>query len=266
MCWGGYARQVEKHCFVSLGVNCALRAGDEHYALRCPGGCLTSQLSFKPNQKGIRCLVYREHSVTKTNRGGLRDMKKERKIVWIKPNSNPSRCPVRIVEKYIKLLPTTGSKPNLYLHSLKAPKPSLWYCEVPLGINKVRSVVSEMLKDAGLDGFFTNHSLRHTAATRLFQAGKNVKLIKEVTGHVSNAVEKYEMNSDSQRMEVSSIIQGEQIEVEKVAPVMSNCVKQQENVSNVTPIELKLHSLSGSNDRNETITNAITAAVNATGY
>ena len=106
------------------------------------------------------CPIYREDSVTKTNRGGLCDMKKECKVVWIKPNSNINRCPVRIIEKYIKLLPTTGVKPNLYLRSLKFTKPTVWYCETPLGINKVRSVVSEMLKDAGLDGYFTNHSPR----------------------------------------------------------------------------------------------------------
>ena len=73
----------------------------------------------------------------------------------------------------------------------------------------MRSVVTDMLKDAGLDGFFTNHSLRRTAATRLFRAGKNVKLIKEITGHVSNAVEKYEVTSDEQRIELSSILQCE---------------------------------------------------------
>ena len=129
-------------------VNCALRAGDEHYSRRRPGGCVGSQFSFETNSLGVRCLVYREDNVTKTNRGGLRDMKKERKIVWIKPSSNVNRCPVRIVEKYMKLLPQSGSKPNLYLHSLKYPKPSQWYCETQLGINKVRSVVSTMIKNA----------------------------------------------------------------------------------------------------------------------
>ena len=59
-----------------LGVNCALRAGDEHYALRRPGGCTPSQLSFECNGLGVRCLVYKEDTVTKTNRGGIRDMKK----------------------------------------------------------------------------------------------------------------------------------------------------------------------------------------------
>ena len=82
------------------------------------------------------------------------------------------RCPVRLVEKYLRLLPTGGMKPNLYLHSLRKPKPHTWYGETPLGINKVRAVVKDMLRDAGLDGFFTNHSMRRTAATRLFQAGQ----------------------------------------------------------------------------------------------
>ena len=192
-----------------LGVNCALRAGDEHYNLRRPGGCTSSQLSFELNEFGIRCLVYREDSVTKTNKGGLRDMKKERKIVWIKPNSDLTRCPVRIIEKYLNLLPLTGVKPNLYLQSLKWPRPNIWYNTVPVGINSIRKVVGSLLKDVGLDGYFTNHSLRRTCATRLFQAGEDVKLIKEVTGHISDAVTKYQETSDAQRMHVSSVIQGD---------------------------------------------------------
>ena len=60
-----------------LGVNLALHAGDEHYALRHPGGCTTSQLSYEYNSLGIKCLVYREDTVMKTNQGGLKDMKKE---------------------------------------------------------------------------------------------------------------------------------------------------------------------------------------------
>ena len=219
-----------------LGVNCALRAGYEHYALRHPGGCTTSQLSFEANSMGINCLVYREDTVTKTNRGGLRDMKKERKIVWIKPNKDVKRCPVRIVQKYINLLPRGGVKPNLYLHSLKHTKPSVWYGSTPLGVNKVRSVVKEMLRNAGLDGFFTNHSLRRTAATRLYHAGENVKLIKEVTGHISDAVEKYETTSDAQRMRISSIIQGESHS--------DGCVEVEEQVGNkekIPKIELKIN-------------------------
>ena len=59
-----------------VGVNCALRAGDEHYNLRRPGGCTTFQFSFERNEHDVRCVVYREDTVTKMNRGGLKDMKK----------------------------------------------------------------------------------------------------------------------------------------------------------------------------------------------
>ena len=199
-----------------LGVNCALRAGDEHYGLRRPGGCTPSQISFETNSMNVKCLVYPEDNVTKTNLGGIRDQKKERKIVWIKPSRNVNRCPVRLVAKYINLLSKVGKKPNLYLHSMRKPKPNCWFTTSPLGINKVRTVVSQMLKDAGLDGFFTNHSLRRTAATRLFRAGTNVKLIKEITGPVSDAVEKYQITSDQQRMQLSSILQCEGDGVETV--------------------------------------------------
>ena len=240
-----------------LGVNCALRAGDEHYALRRPGGCTSSQLSFEENSLGVRCVVYKEDTVTKTNRGGLRDMKKERKVVWIKPNNDPTRCPVRLIEKYVKLLPVSGVKPNLYLHSLRKPKPSVWYKETPLGINKVRSVVKDMLKDVGLDGFFSNHSLRRTAATRLFQAGQNVKLIKEVTGHVSNAVEKYETTSDEQRMQISSILQGEeQCEIG---------LKTEQKLAMSQPMQIELNREKSESGTELQIGNVIQSAVQAIG-
>ena len=54
-----------------LGVNCALRAGDEHYNLRQPGGCVTSQLSFEPNSCNVKCLVYCEDTVTKRIKGAF---------------------------------------------------------------------------------------------------------------------------------------------------------------------------------------------------
>ena len=53
-----------------LGMNLLLRAGDEHYDLRRDSASKPSQLSFERDEKGTRCLVYREDTVTKTNDGG----------------------------------------------------------------------------------------------------------------------------------------------------------------------------------------------------
>ena len=204
-----------------IGVNCALRAGDEHYCLHRPGGCTTSQITFEPNEFNVKCAVYHEDCVTKTNRGGLKDIKKTRKEVWMKPNNDWRRCPVRLIEKYINLLPTVGAKPNFYLQSLRRTKPTCWYSTVPIGINRLRKTVGLLLKDAGLDCFFTNHSLRRTCATRLFQAGQDMKLVQEITGHISDAVYKYQCTSDAQKMRASGIIQGEiaPIRLSQAAPM-----------------------------------------------
>ena len=78
-----------------------------------------------------------------------------------------------------------------------------------LGINAICSTVSQMLKDAKLDGYFTNHSLRRSGTTRLFQAGVDRKVIKEFTGHSSDAVDSYQITSEGQRREISSILAGE---------------------------------------------------------
>ena len=57
-----------------------------------------------------------------------------------------------------------------------------------------------MLKSANLDGYFTNHSLRRSSTTRLFQAG-----------HTSYAIDTYQITSNDQRKQISAVIAGENI-------------------------------------------------------
>ena len=190
-----------------LGINLALRVVEEHYQLRRSCNGKVSQLVFQLNKAGEQCLVYYENMCTKTNNGGLRDMKKERKIVWIFPNkTNVNRCTVRLVDKYLGLCPPVTSKVNFYLRSLDKPNPGQWYANQVLGQNKVQEVVKNLLKNAQLDGFFTNHSLRRAGTTRLFQAGVDRKIIKEFTRHASDAVDKYAMTSEEQLQNLSNII------------------------------------------------------------
>ena len=194
-----------------LGIHCGLRAGDEHYALCRESSQKPSQLTFERSPNGKRCLVYREDTVTKTNDGGLNSMKKDRKEVWVYPIENVNRCTVRLVDKYISLLPAVTPKTkkfNFYLRSLERPNPAQWYGEQVVGRHNLTSVVKNLLKDAKLDGYFTNHSLRRTGTTRLFQAGVDRKIIKEYTGHRSDAVDKYQVTSHAQKEEVSNILNG----------------------------------------------------------
>ena len=78
-----------------IGINLFLRAVDEHYNLRRNMPGKDSQFSVQYNDFGDKCIVYNEDNVTKTDGGGLSDMNREWKEVWIFPNiDNPTCCPV----------------------------------------------------------------------------------------------------------------------------------------------------------------------------
>ena len=194
-----------------LGINLGLCAGDEHYDLRRDTKTKPSQLSFKRASNGKHCLVYREDTVTKTNNGGLKNFKKDCKIIWVYPSKNPDRCPIRLVDKYVSLLPEVRprtKKFNFYLRSLEKPNPAQWYGEQVVGRHTLTKVVGKLLKVSDLDGFFSNHSLRRTSTTRLFQAGVDRKIIKEFTGHVSDVVDRYQVMSDEEKESLSKILRG----------------------------------------------------------
>jgi len=55
-------------------------------------------------------------------------------------------------------------------------------------------------------GYFTNHSLRATAATGLFDANVDEQLIKMKTGHSSDAVRCYKRVSDSKLESLSDVV------------------------------------------------------------
>ena len=69
-------------------------------------------------------------------------------------------------------------------------------------------MVKCMMNKSGVRGHFTNHSLRATAVSRLFQEGVAEKLIRGVTGHRSEALNSYKRVADKQHVEVSKIVQG----------------------------------------------------------
>ena len=202
--------QLRNTCLFLISINCLLHASDEHYHLHRDTPECPSQFSFKRNMLGQRCLVYTEDTITKTNDGGLAHMKKERKIVWVHPLSNVDQDPDRLVDKYISLCPDFHRKPNFYLHSLSKYNPVQWYGEQVVSQHSLSKVVKNLLASAAIDGYFTNHSLRRSGATRLFQANVDWKLVKEATGQEcsSDAVDTYQVTSDQQRQKLSEVIAG----------------------------------------------------------
>ena len=103
----------------NLGLNCMLRAVQEHYNLRRDDPKKLSKLTFPRDDDGVRCLVYKEDTVTKTHDGGLKDMRHDRKTVWVYPNTTrPEHCTMCLVDKYLGLCPTDYyKKANFYLQN-----------------------------------------------------------------------------------------------------------------------------------------------------
>ena len=286
--------QLQNTVLFLIGINCGLRAGDEHYDLHRDSPNKPSQLTFKRNKDGVRCLVYSEDTITKTNDGGIDSLKKDRKVRWIHPSDNVNRCTVRLVDKYMSLCPPVtkpSMKPNFYLRSLERTNPAQWYmrpnfylCSLErtnpaqwystqvVGLNTLKKTVGEMLKNTKLDGFFSNHSLHRTGISRLFQAGVPPKLIKEYSGHHSEALDRYQIPSEKQIQEISSVLAGPSTskndkEMSKVSESAASSKKfqfamssKENNDVNCVSLEAKKDNQSNSTDK---VTQLISNIVNA---
>jgi len=64
----------------------------------------------------------------------------------------------------------------MYLQPLKKPTASQWFSREPVRHNTISKTVSHLCHECGVKGFKTNHSLRVSTATRLYEAGVDKQL------------------------------------------------------------------------------------------
>ena len=153
--------------------------------------------------------MYTEN-VSKNYQGGLAELRIENKIVPIYSTSK-DHCHVQILDAYIKKLPNeVKERKKIYARPLtKLPlnPDEPWFAAVPLGKNGLSTMLKDMCIEADIKGHKTNHSLRATGASELFEAGVPEKIIKERTGHRSlDALRCYEKTTCTQHNAVSSIL------------------------------------------------------------
>ena len=153
-------------------------------------------------------LRYTEDIGLKTNKGGIKQQKLDPKIVDIFPIVGSYRCPVRIIGMYLSLLPENRTCNTFYLQPLRNYTPECWYEDRPVGVNKLQKVVKNLCEKGGLPGYYTNHSLRATAATRLYHNNCDEQVIQEITGHRSLAVRSYKRTCQGQRKLASNCVNG----------------------------------------------------------
>ena len=143
-------------------------------------------------------LRYSEDIGLKTNKGGLRHTKVEPKVVDVYPIENQECCPVEIIAKYLSLIAKNRKCLSFHLHPLKNYSNNVWLKDKLVGVNKLRDTVKDVCKKANLPGFYTNHSLRSTSATKMYRSNIDEQLIQEITGHRSLAVRSYKRMCDNQ--------------------------------------------------------------------
>ncbi|CAC5393007.1 unnamed protein product [Mytilus coruscus] len=165
---------------------------------------------FQINEKnGSKCLIYTE-AKSKADQGGIKHTNVKRKSVVAYQNTeNQARCVVNLFELYASHCPPFPRKADaLYLRPLKIPNGNIWYAVQPIGRHSLANIVASIYQEAGIGVYRTNHSLRASAATRMYDAGVDEQLICEVTGHRSNAIRNYKRTNEKQKRKINSVIQG----------------------------------------------------------
>ena len=206
---------LQRAVFIYVGKCFCLRGGVEQRNLKL------SQIvrSSEPD-----CYTYVENG-SKNNNGT--NPKQANKIVPVYALTElRPRCLVYLLDKYFERLPPRAFELYIfYLRPKKTFEPDgVWYDCVHVGKEKLRMYMENMCKEAGVQEKKTNHSLRATGATALFNAGVPEKLIRDVTGHHSKALELYERPSISQQQSVSRVlVHGEPFRKENFNPQPSSC-------------------------------------------
>ena len=84
------------------------------------------------------------------------------------------------------------------------------------------------MKRGAVEGNFKNHSMRKSTCTRLFRKGVDPQLIKEQTGHKSEAVMLYKKSNLQQKEEVSDMLSVLPREMEEIRASQSKMLAREE--------------------------------------
>ena len=148
-----------------------------------------------------------EENVCKTFHGGITDLKYKPRIVkhicHEEGKVHESRCLVDIYKLYIRLAKVKNNSGSAFY--FKPNSRDLAFDKSCVGVNTLSKILPNMCKSLGFR-VKTSHSLRVTCATTLFQRGIDEKLIRERTGHRSNALLAYEKSSMKQQQTVSDAL------------------------------------------------------------
>lgn len=120
------------------------------------------------------------------------------------------RCLVTLLDAYLEKLPKAALDTDVfYCRSIQKYHDGYWYSPQARGKNYLSYMVKAMCREAGIEGDFSNHSLRASGATELFQSGVPERVIQDFTGHRSvKALRQYEQVAGVQKRAATNILTG----------------------------------------------------------
>ena len=199
--------------------------------------------------------VYTE-LVSKTNSGTFKKLHVSSKVVPMFASAEAGeRCPVQILDLYYSKLPPQAFESDVFfvrpLENVLADPTKPWYAGTPVGKNTLENKLKKMCSLAGIEGCVTNHSLRATSVTQMYECGVPEKVIQERTGHKSlEALRVYERTNAQQHETVSKVLSAphprtynEQVQISRQhASFSSLSLKQPCNTQSVS---ISLNNLQG---------------------
>lgn len=118
----------------------------------------------------------------------------------------PDRCPVMLYDTYMSKRDDKITEEAFWLTinpNFKPGNKTQWYSNCPMGENRIAKIMSRSAKRAGIDSSkkITNHSVRRTMCSQLYQANIPPVIIAQISGHknVSSLVHYTEASEEQQR-------------------------------------------------------------------
>ena len=203
---GYHSPKVLQHTvFFYVGLHFVLRGIQEQYNL------IPSQFKrFPPASDVYNGSVYYEYTefISKNNQHRFKDVDSSNKCVRVYAQPESEKCIVKLLDEYLALLP--GHAMVFYVRPLNEfPRDPTKSCFINsrVGVNTLKSIIPGIARNSGCGVLYTNHSLRATAITRMFNSGVPEKVIAENSGHRSTkALRCYERTSIEQQRAVSRVI------------------------------------------------------------
>lgn len=155
--------------------------------------------------------VYTE-LVSKTNSGTLKKLHVTSKVVPIFASAEAGeRCPVQILDLYYSKLPPQAIESDIFfvrpLDNIPTDRTKPWYTGTPVGKHTLENKLKKMCSLAGIEGRISNHSLRATSVTQMYESGVPEKVIQERTGHRwLEALRMYKRTNTQQHETVSKVL------------------------------------------------------------